>query len=59
MCACVCVCVRACVRSCVRACVRMRIYNACMIIILYYTIIYAGAVCAFPGRPIDEEEPSR
>ena len=37
VCACVCVCVR----------VRVRIYNACIIIILYYTIIYAGAVYVY------------
>ncbi len=38
-------------RACVRVCVRVRIYNACMIIILYYTIIHAGAVCAFVYAP--------
>ena len=39
-------CVRACVCACVCAFVRVRIYNACMIIILYYTIMYAErSVC--------------
>ena len=42
---CVCVCVRACVRTCAY------IYNACMIIILHYTIIDAGAVCAYVYVP--------
>ena len=36
----VCAPVRAYVRVCMCACVLVRIYNACMIIILYYTIIY-------------------
>ena len=40
-------CVRAYVCVCVRMRVRVRIYNACIIIILYYTIIYAGAVYVY------------
>ena len=38
--------VRARVGVCVCACARARIY-ACMLIILYYIIIYAGAVCVY------------
>ena len=44
-------CVCACVCACVRAYAYIYIYNACMIIMLYYTIIYAGAVCVYVYLP--------
>ena len=38
-------------RACVCVPVIVRIYNACIIIILYYIIIHSGAVCAYVYVP--------